>query len=104
MLFLKLLLLRIVIGGIVSVYPAYAILSVHPLQQPLEADAFSLTGALLLALGAVGYSWCVWDFAFVGHSAEPNVLVARGVYRLLRNPMYLSLLLVLLGESLIFRS
>jgi protein-S-isoprenylcysteine O-methyltransferase Ste14 len=46
----------------------------------------------------------VWDFAFGGKGDAPAILVARGTYKFVRNPMYLSLVLILLGESLLFQS
>jgi protein-S-isoprenylcysteine O-methyltransferase Ste14 len=35
---------------------------------------------------------------------DPKVLVARGAYTLVRNPMYVGLVFILLGEGLFFRS
>lgn len=34
----------------------------------------------------------------------PKVLVARGLYRVVRNPMYVGVVLILLGESVLFAS
>lgn len=57
----------------------------------------------------MGYFWCAWDFAFAGRGTPapfdpPKILVARGLYRFVRNPMYVSILMVLLGESLLLKS
>jgi protein-S-isoprenylcysteine O-methyltransferase Ste14 len=64
---------------------------------------------LLIASGAAFYLWCAWEFAAAGLGTPapidpPKVLVARGLYRVVRNPMYVGVLLVLLGESLVFGS
>ena len=64
---------------------------------------------LCVLLGAMGYLWCGLDFAFAGRGTPapidpPKDLVARGLYRFVRNPMYISVLLVLLGESLVLQS
>jgi len=45
-----------------------------------------------VALGVAVYLWCAWDFATFGRGTPlpldpPQVLVARGLYRLVRNPM-----------------
>jgi protein-S-isoprenylcysteine O-methyltransferase Ste14 len=64
---------------------------------------------LPIALGAAFYCWCAWEFASAGRGTPapidpPKLLVARGLYRVVRNPMYVGVLLVLLGESLVFGS
>jgi protein-S-isoprenylcysteine O-methyltransferase Ste14 len=50
------------------------------------------------------YLWCVWDFMRVGGTPAPidapKALVAKGLYRYVRNPMYLGLLAVLVGEAI----
>ncbi len=63
----------------------------------------------LLALGASLYLWCAWDFSVGGHGTPsptdpPRTLVTEGLYRHSRNPMYVGVLLVLLGEALVFAS
>lgn len=66
-------------------------------------------GLALLVLGIVGLGWCVRDFYVVGKGtlapwAPPRRLVVVGLYRWSRNPMYLSVLLVLAGWSTAFES
>jgi protein-S-isoprenylcysteine O-methyltransferase Ste14 len=83
-------------------------------RQLLGVDAqaaipLGLIGALPIALGAACYLWCAWDFASVGQGTPapidpPKVLVAKGLYRAVRNPMYVGVLLIVLGESLLFAS
>jgi len=53
--------------------------------------------------------WGCWEFAFRGRGTPapidpPKVLVAEGLYRFVRNPMYLGALLILLGHVLWFQS
>ena len=77
--------------------------------NPLENPAALSGGVVLLALGVAGYLWCALDFAFAGHGTPapidpPKLLVVRGLYRYARNPMYISVLLVMSGESVLFRS
>jgi len=66
-------------------------------------------GLVVLALGIVGLLWCVRDFYVSGKGtlapwAPPQRLVVVGLYRYSRNPMYVSVALVLLGWSISFRS
>jgi protein-S-isoprenylcysteine O-methyltransferase Ste14 len=68
-----------------------------------------LAGLLPLAVGAAGYAWCAADFVRRGRGtpapiAAPEALVVRGLYRYVRNPMYVSVLLTLLGEAFMFAS
>ena len=75
----------------------------------MQTDGGGVAGLLLVTLGATGYFWCAGDFVFAGQGTpapidHPKVLVTRGLYRYVRNPMYISVLLVLLGECILFRS
>ncbi len=66
-------------------------------------------GVLPLALGLSGYLWCAWDFTFAGRGTPlpldaPRKLVVRGLYRYVRNPMYVSVCSVILGQAALFAS
>jgi protein-S-isoprenylcysteine O-methyltransferase Ste14 len=68
-----------------------------------------LLGVLLLATGAVMFTWTVALFAGIGRGTlapwdPPTKLVVRGPYRLVRNPMITAVLCVLLGEAALFGS
>jgi protein-S-isoprenylcysteine O-methyltransferase Ste14 len=66
-------------------------------------------GLLLLAFGVVALLWCVRDFYVSGKGtlapwAPPENLVVVGLYRYSRNPMYVSVALMLLGWATSFGS
>ena len=66
-------------------------------------------GLAPMALGAALYLWCAWELATAGRGTPnpvdpPLALVARGPYRFVRNPMYVAVNAVILGEVLLFRS
>ena len=61
-------------------------------------------GVALVAVGALLYARCAWDFATLGRgtpspTAPPRALVARGPYRFSRNPMYVGVMLVVVGQA-----
>lgn len=75
-------------------------------------------GWILIALGVTGYASCLLGFLGSGGTPaifftrpfrlligeEPGQLVQDGLYRLSRNPMYVSVLLVIFGQSIRFAS
>lgn len=66
-------------------------------------------GLIPSALGLVGLLWCVRDFCVAGKGtlapwAPPQNLVVVGLYRYSRNPMYVAVLMILLGWAASFAS
>ena len=66
-------------------------------------------GLVVLTAGIVGLLWCVRDFCVSGKGtlapwAPPQKLVIVGLYRYSRNPMYVSVVLMLLGWAVSFGS
>lgn len=103
---IKTLLFTMVAPGTVTVLIPYLLL--EP-DAKLNMAGGRLLGILPIGLGALTYCSCAWRFAFEGFGTPapidpPKVLVAKGLYRLVRNPMYVGVGLVLLGESIFFAS
>ncbi len=66
-------------------------------------------GTGLFVLGSMIYLHCLWLFALRGHGTPapfdpPRKLVWRGLYKWVRNPMYLGILALVAGEALFLRS
>jgi protein-S-isoprenylcysteine O-methyltransferase Ste14 len=66
-------------------------------------------GLFLICLGAALLVACIFEFARSGRGTlspvdPPSVLVVRGLYRYVRNPMYLSVTLIVWGEILLTQS
>jgi protein-S-isoprenylcysteine O-methyltransferase Ste14 len=66
-------------------------------------------GLLPLGLGWNGLLYCVRDFVRRGRGTPspfdaPRTLVAGGLYRVVRNPMYVSVLLAVVGQGIWFWS
>ncbi|MFZ2096829.1 MAG: isoprenylcysteine carboxylmethyltransferase family protein [Anaerolineales bacterium] len=103
-LFLKNLLFTIIFPGSVAVY--IPLLIVHGRSITSIPRLLGL-GMLLLTIGAAIYLWTVWDFAISGKGTPlpidaPKCLVVRGLYHYCRNPMYVGVLMVILGWGALF--
>lgn len=64
-------------------------------------------GIVAFGVGVLLLLWCVRDFHVIGRGslapwAPPERLVTVGLYRLTRNPMYVAVLLVLVGWAATF--
>lgn len=64
-----------------------------------------IVGGALIAIGLAGFAWCVRDFVVRGRGTlspwdPPARLVVVGLYRYVRNPMYVAILILLSGWSL----
>jgi protein-S-isoprenylcysteine O-methyltransferase Ste14 len=99
------LIFTVLVPGTVTVVIPYPLLG----SGPKTISHFGLIGASAIALGLAVYLWCALDFATAGRGTPapvdpPKILVARGLYRMVRNPMYVGVLLILLGESITFAS
>jgi protein-S-isoprenylcysteine O-methyltransferase Ste14 len=71
--------------------------------------AVHVAGLLCIGLGAVLLAACIVEFARSGRGTlspvdPPRHLVVRGLYQYVRNPMYLSVTTIVLGEALLTQS
>lgn len=74
-----------------------------------DMGAVRYTGLVPILLGACLSLWCVKDFVVCGQGTPapfdpPTRLVLQGPYRYVRNPMYVGLFLVLVGEAMLYCS
>ncbi len=103
---IKTVLFTFIAPGTVAVYVPYFIVT---RTEAWPIGVFRYAGLPVLCLGGSIYAWCAWRFAFKGRGTPapidpPKTLVAEGLYRYTRNPMYVGVLTVLLGEVLWFAS
>lgn len=74
-----------------------------------SATLTDILGFVLIVIGASIYLWCTYDFTFIGRGTPaifdpPKRLVIRGLYNYMRNPMYVGIISVVLGQVFIFGS
>ncbi len=105
MLWLKIFLFTLVAPGTVTVFLPYLLL--RNTHFELAEHAWQWLGVVPLALGFGIYVWCARDFAVKGRGTPapidaPKQLVVHGLYRFVRNPMYVGILTILLGEAWLF--
>ena len=106
---LKTLLWSVFVPGTLTILVPYWLLSYRPELFPLNLSVLRFAGLMPIALGAMFYLWCAWDFTVTGRGTPapfdpPKEMVARGLYHYVRNPMYVAALLVLTGEAIMFQS
>jgi protein-S-isoprenylcysteine O-methyltransferase Ste14/pimeloyl-ACP methyl ester carboxylesterase len=75
----------------------------------VDERSFAWPSLVLLLPGIGMLVWCVREFAVRGRGTlapwdPPRHLVASGLYRISRNPMYVAVSLILLGWAVAFRS
>lgn len=78
-------------------------------ESVMPPSSVWLIGLFPLLIGVVLYFWCAGAFTFIGKGTPapidaPVFLVRSGPYRWVRNPMYIGVFSVLIGEAILFHS
>ena len=89
-------------GVIAFVVPALVL-------RPAHGAALHRIGMIPIVIGTVLLLWCVRDFYVAGRGTlapwtPPRRLVAVGLYRFSRNPMYIAVITVLIGWAVMFQT
>ncbi|MDP2864018.1 MAG: isoprenylcysteine carboxylmethyltransferase family protein [Desulfobacterales bacterium] len=108
MILIKTIIFTFLVPGTVTILVPYWLLSLSA-SPALPFGVFRFFGLLPVFIGAAILFRCVWDFTFAGRGTPapidpPKELVVQGLYRYVRNPMYIGILSILLGEALLFAS
>jgi protein-S-isoprenylcysteine O-methyltransferase Ste14 len=102
-LLLRILVFTLIVPATVVIYvPAQLARSPGP-------PAVAVAGGLVMGAGLLLVVWCFFDFAARGRGTPapwdpPQHLVTNGPYRHVRNPIYVGVLSILLGEAVFFGS
>jgi protein-S-isoprenylcysteine O-methyltransferase Ste14 len=104
-LFLKILVFTVLVPGTVAGYIPWTIVR----DVPLELTPLAIPAGFCFVVGVAIYLWCAYDFGVAGRGTPapidaPKHLVVRGLYRYVRNPMYVGVMLVLAGWNLLYRT
>ncbi|MCI0614496.1 isoprenylcysteine carboxylmethyltransferase family protein [bacterium] len=105
MLILKNLLFTLIFPGTVAVYLPH----LFTREDTAHGGVSLAISILFFATGAAVYLWCVWDFASYGRGTPlpidaPKKLVVRGLYKFVRNPMYVGILTTILGWAILYHT
>jgi len=108
MLLLRSIFFTFLMPGTVTVLIPFWIISSRD-AAAIPKSSLRYLGLPLILTGAAGLLWCIWDFFSAGQGTlapvdPPKKLVVRGLYRYVRNPMYVSVVTILVGEATFFVS
>lgn len=102
------LLWAVLLPGMVAGYLPWRFFGLREARLDL-GNPLHLVGLLAIVAGTVLLGACIVEFARHGRGTlapvdAPRQLVVQGLYRYVRNPMYLSVGTILVGELLVTRS
>jgi protein-S-isoprenylcysteine O-methyltransferase Ste14 len=109
MLLLRSIFFTFLLPGTVTVLIPYWLISSRGAGAFSNHRGLRYSGLPLIIIGAAGLLWCIWEFFSKGRGTlapidPPKNLVIEGLYRYVRNPMYVSVVTILLGEAIFFMS
>jgi protein-S-isoprenylcysteine O-methyltransferase Ste14 len=92
----------LLLPGVVAGYLPWRFFGLAHAQFSAQRPVYIL-GFFCIGLGVVLLGTCIWEFARSGRGTlapvdPPRQLVVHGLYRYVRNPMYLSVSVIVLGE------
>ena len=98
----------LLLPGVVAFYIPWRYFGLGHLHSS-PSDPTHYLGAALVTLGVALLVACIREFASRGRGTlspvdPPKELVVKGLYRYVRNPMYVAVSLILLGEALLTQS
>jgi len=99
----------ILIPPFVFFWFSYLIINSETQIYTFEIGAFRFIGTVPILVGILTFFWCAWSLTFSGKALlwpffPPEKLVVRGLYRYVRNPMYVGGICIWVGEAILFES
>src|SRR5580704_1036306 len=95
--------------GLMLIYLPTRVLSLSGITHPAAIEGPQLMGMMIGGAGALIALWCIFTFVRIGRGTPapfdpPRLLVIRGPYQFVRNPMYIGAGLSLAGAALFYES
>src|SRR5437762_1084678 len=108
-LILKTAFFTLIAPGMLTVAVPYLLLPPHFVLLPRSWSLSDFIGVALIISGLMVYLSCARDFISTGKGTPapydpPVFLVKHGLYRVTRNPMYVGVSAVIIGEAVFFKS
>lgn len=105
----KTFIFTVLVPGTVAGWIPYYLRASPGSRGSISLGSFRYAGLAAMLIGALIYLWCAWDFTFSGKGTPapidpPKELVVRGLYKYVRNPMYIGVLSLVLGQAIWFES
>lgn len=99
----------VIAPGTVAGWVPYALSDWKVAPPLLDVQAIRIIGIVIAAAGLAGLIECSVRFTVKGHGtpapvAPPDLVVVTGLYRHVRNPMYVAVVSIVVGQGLFFGS
>ena len=109
LLFFETIIFSVIVPGAVAFWIPRDVLGIWGQTSLASRSVRRVVAGVPLTLGLGIYLRCLWEFAARGRGIpapldHPKQLVVTGLYQYVRNPMYVGVMLFLLGEALFFGS
>lgn len=109
LLFLRSIFFAALFPGTVTLVVPWLIVSRGGATPLRGIGALQYFAVVPITIGVAILARCIWEFAAKGRGTlapvdPPKHLVVTGLYRYVRNPMYVGALTLILGEAALFRS
>lgn len=108
-LFIKNLIFTVFVPGTVAAYIPYRIIKNLHSSLAIHWELLKFISVIFIFVGVAIYFSCLLHFALTGHGTPapidaPKRLVIKGLYCYVRNPMYVGVIVVILGWALLYNS
>lgn len=109
MIVVKTLIFTLLVPGVFLVLVPYLLLYSSGDRFAVDIGSIRYFGLIPMLLGVLVYIRCAWSFISVGRGTPvpidpPKNLVVQGLYKYMRNPMYIGVLSLLIGGAIFFVS